>query len=102
MDFLKHMCFVLPTFLSPFEPVKNYNCLGPLIMTYFLSAPPWDHQPPPHLHTRTCTHGAVPAHTPTPAATRKFSPNAEDLSPAEERIRAAAHLLPAAEPEMRQ
>lgn len=65
---------------------RTTTVIGPLIMTHFLSAPPWDDMPPPHLHTRTCTHGVVSAaHIHTPTDTRTFSPNAEDIFAAEKR-----------------
>lgn len=37
----------------------DYKTLGPLRMTYFLSAPPWDNlpsPPPPSLHLPVYTH----------------------------------------------
>lgn len=51
----------------------DYKAFGPLIMTHFLFAPPWDYLPPPHLHTqcRCCSH--------TVRATWKIPLNAEDI-----------------------
>lgn len=58
----------------------DYKTLGPLRMTYFLSAPPWDNlpspPPPPSLHTHTHTLRVVLL----PAAARTLSVHLE-ISP---------------------